>query len=118
MRQAFAHDAVVRLDAGDLRAIGAAVTAALCGACDHAPPCPLAPHYTSAADTGDEARIRVLFACEPSAESGVRDTIVAALRAGELDGPDGVRTRWTLGAASPSVVRDDETAHAARLIGS
>ena len=47
MRQAFAHDAVVVLDAGgDDRAPGGAITVELCGHWDHEPPCPLAAHHT------------------------------------------------------------------------
>jgi hypothetical protein len=41
MRQPFAHDAVLAMPAGgDLGAPGAAITVALCGHWEHAPPCP------------------------------------------------------------------------------
>ncbi|MGP4000607.1 hypothetical protein [Streptomyces sp. 8N706] len=97
MRRAFAHDAVVVLDpGGDVRAPGAAVTAALCGHCEHDPPCPKGPHHTGAERDGDVVSLRVLFATEPSAEAEVRGRTEAALSAGILDGPDGVTTRWRL----------------------
>src|SRR2546426_8114852 len=100
MRQAFAHDAVLlmRPDA-DIRAPGAAVTVALCGHWEHEPPCPLAPHHSSAERTGGEVRVRILFATEPERESLVRERITAALARGRLDGPDGVTTRWELRAS-------------------
>jgi len=125
MRRAFAHDAILDLAAdGDVRAPGAAVTVALCGGWEHPPPCPLAPHHTAAHRTGGaggsegELRVRVLFAAEPSAETGVRVRIEHALAQGELTGPDGVTTRWRLVEASPGAVRADEVDHAERLIGS
>jgi hypothetical protein len=66
--------------------------------------------------TGDEARLRILFASEPDDERTVRERIDAALTGGEMDGPDGDRTRWELRASGPGSVRTDETAHAERLI--
>ncbi|WP_433243048.1 hypothetical protein ACQPYK_39160 [Streptosporangium sp. CA-135522] len=117
MRQAFAHDAVVTMEAGgDPQAPGAAVTAALCGHWEHEPPCPLAPHHTAAERSGDEARLRVLFAAEPAAEAEVRGRIEAALSRAGLDGPDGVTTRWRFHGARPSPVRKDEAEHADRLV--
>ena len=77
MREAFAHDAVLEMSEGaDERAPGGAVTVALCGALDHEPPCPLAPHHTDAtADDDGAVRIRVLFAAEPDDEDRVRALI-------------------------------------------
>jgi hypothetical protein len=117
MRQAFAHDAVLELTEGaDERAPGGAVTEALCGALDHEPPCPVAPHHTSITGHGARRRVRVLFATED--ESVVRRTIDAALGSGEFVGPDGVLHRWVLRSSSPSAVGDTERGHAARLMES
>src|SRR5579859_3957045 len=97
MRQAYIHDAVVNMEAdGDMRAPGAAITVALCGHWDHKPPCPLAPHATDAQRSGDQVRLRVLFAAEPEAEAEVRRRIEAALSQAAQTGPDGVTTRWQL----------------------
>jgi hypothetical protein len=117
MRQAYAHDAVVVLDpGGDHRALGAAITVALCGHWEHPPPCPLAPHHTATHRRGDVVRLRVLFAAEPAAEAEVRARIEAALATDRLDGPDGVTTRWQLRSAGSGAVRASEAAHADRLI--
>jgi hypothetical protein len=117
VRQAFVHDAVVTMEAdGDVRAPGGAITVALCGHWDHEPPCPLAPHRTDAQTSGNQVRLRVLFAAEPAAEAEVRGRIDAALSRGSLTGPDGVTTRWQLRDAHPGLLRDDEAGHAERLI--
>ncbi|RAY10877.1 hypothetical protein DPM19_33495 [Actinomadura craniellae] len=116
MRQVFAHDAVVLMRADDdLRAPGAAVTVALCGHWKHEPPCPLAAHHTAAERSGDEVRLRILFAAEPADETEVRDRIEAALSRGRLDGPDGATTRWRFRGAAPGPVGEDEGRHAERL---
>jgi hypothetical protein len=114
-RQPYAHDAVVRMapDA-DIRAVGAAVTVALCGHWDHQPPCPLAAHHTRADRVDDEVRVRILFATEPDREAEVRDRIAAALAAGHLDGPDGP-VAWRLDHAGASPVAPEEAEHAARI---
>ncbi|TDB88007.1 hypothetical protein E1264_12840 [Actinomadura sp. KC216] len=117
MRQAFVHDAIVIMEAGgDIGAPGAAITAALCGHWGHEPPCPLAPHHTTAMCSGDEVRLRVLFAADPAAEADVRDRIETALSLTGLDGPDGVTTRWQLRSARADRVRNDEAEHARRLV--
>jgi hypothetical protein len=117
MREAFAHDAVLELTEGaDERAPGGAVTMALCGALDHEPPCPVAPHHTSLSGRGLKRRVRVLFATDD--EPVVRRTIHAALGTGEFVGPDGVVHRWVLHSSKPGTVSDDERAHAARLLES
>ena len=118
MRQAYAHDAVVLLDGGDPRALGAAVTVALCGRWEHPPPCPLAPHHTSSVRSGDDVRVRVLFVAEPAQERRVRSLIETALRSGELLAPDGSTTRWRFGSAVPGTLSDDDRAHAARMAAS
>jgi hypothetical protein len=117
MRQAFAHDAVLVLtDGADERAPGGAVTVALCGALDHEPPCPVAPHHTSLTGRGARRKVRVLFATDD--EPVIRRTIDAALGRGEFVGPDGVMNRWVLHSSSPGTVTDAERGHAARLIES
>ncbi|MFD7409752.1 hypothetical protein ACFV7R_45835 [Streptomyces sp. NPDC059866] len=117
MRQAFVHEAVVVMEAdGDVRAPGAAITVALCGHWEHEPPCPLAPHHTAAQRFGDELHLRVLFAAEPQAAADVRNRITAALLGAAFDGPDGVTTRWQFLSVRPGLVREDEAAHAARLV--
>ena len=117
MRQAFAHDAVLDLtDGADERGPGGAVTLALCGALDHEPPCPVAPHHTSLTGSGLRRQVRVLYATDD--EPVARRTIDAALASGEFVGPDGVVSRWVLHSSSAGTVTDAETGHAARLIES
>ncbi len=117
VRQAFVHDAVVTMEAGgDVRAPGAAITVALCGHWEHEAPCPLAPHSTDAQRSGDQVRLRVLFAAEPMAEAEVRRRIEAALSQASLTGPDGVTTRWQLRSEQPGLLRDDEAQHAEAFI--
>jgi hypothetical protein len=116
MRAAFAHQATLTMDQGqDTAALGAAVTAALCGHWEHRPPCPLAPHHTAARRTGDEVTVRILFAADPADVTEVRRRIDLALAAGLLDGPHGP-TAWRLRDTSPAPVTADETDHAGRLI--
>src|SRR5262245_3569595 len=119
-RAAYAHDAVVILDAGgDPRALGGAITVALCGHWDHEPPCPLATHHTDATRAGDDmVELRVLFAAEPEDEPRVRSLIGEALSSGRLTGPDGRVTRWIVKSSGASGVRPDEADHAARLVAS
>ncbi len=50
----------------ELSSPGAAITLSLCGSWDHDPPCPLAPHFTSASRVGDEVHLRTLFSAERS----------------------------------------------------
>ena len=118
-RSAYAHEAVITMQPeGDVRAPGAAITVALCGHWNHEPPCPIAPHHTQVARTGNEVRIRTLFAVEPGAEQLVRQRIDHALSRGELQGPDSVITRWQVVTTESSEVTVEERDHAARLIGS
>ena len=117
MRTAFAHDAAVDMDAdADLAGPGGAVTLALCGSFDHAPPCPIAPHHTRAERRDDGVAVRVLFAVEAPREAEVRARIDEALATGSCTGPDGTRTRWTFRGSAPSAVTEPERAHAGRLI--
>lgn len=116
MRHAFAHDAVLAMQPdADLRAPGAAITAALCGHWDHEPPCPLAAHHTRAERVGDQVHLRTLFATEPDAEHIVRQRIDHALSGGQLQGPDAVITRWQLRTSRRSEVTAEEASHAQRL---
>jgi hypothetical protein len=116
MRQPFAHQAELVMDSdGDLRSPGGAITVALCGHWDHQPPCPLAPHHTSAERVGDLVQIRVLFAAEPELAGEVRRRIDDALRGGSLRGPDDVVTRWAVVTSGGSEVWAEEHDHAERL---
>jgi hypothetical protein len=116
MRRPFAHDAVLTLPAdGDLGAPGAAITVALCGHWEHAPPCPLAPHHTAAERVDGEVRLRTLFAVQPAREGEVRDLIDDALGAGRLVGRDGREWRWSLRSSGPGIVAAQEAAQADRL---
>ena len=117
MRTTFVHEALLALDAAaDERAPGGAVTSELCGSWDHPGPCPVAPHHTSTARTDDgDLVVRVLFACDPAAEDEVRRRVVDALGHGELVGPDGVRTRWTVLQDAPGTLHPDEQERAASL---
>lgn len=118
MLTSFAHDATVAMDAAaDLGAPGAAITVALCGHWDHEPPCPLAPHHTHAARSGDHVVLRILFATEPDRVADVRARIEAALAAGRLRGPDGSTSRWRLVDSAAGALRADEEEHARRLRG-
>ncbi|MGW5671675.1 hypothetical protein [Micromonospora sp. NPDC003776] len=117
MRQGYAHQAVLGMtpDADD-RAPGAAVTVALCGDWEHAPPCPVAPHHTRAERVGGEVRLRILFATEPHRERSVRRDIDGALARGELTGPDGATTRWRLLDSRPAEPSAQEAEHLQRLL--
>jgi len=107
MRQPFAHDAVITLapDA-DIAAPGGAVTAELCGHWEHPPPCPLAPHHTAAQRRGAQVHLRILFATEPEREAEVRTRIGRALAA------------WEVRSSAVGAVRQEEQAHAGRLVTS
>lgn len=119
MRHACAHEAVLVMEPrADVRALGAAVTAALCGHWDHPPLCPLAPHHTHAHRIDDEVHLRILFAAQSDTEGTVRRRIELALSGGRLQGPGGITTRWWLRSSGPSAVTADETHHAERLIRS
>jgi hypothetical protein len=116
VRRAYVHEAVLVMGPGaDLRAPGAAVTAALCGHWDHEPPCPLAPHHSGAERVGGEVHVRVLFAVEPGIEHEVRQRIDMALSRGQLAALDGTTTRWHLCSSRHSDVSAKEAEHAERL---
>jgi len=112
----YVHEAVLDMTPeDDVRAPGAAVTVALCGAWDHEPPCPLAPHHTEAVRDGPGVRLRVLFAVEPSAEQEVRRRVEEALAQGRLTAPDGRTTSWQLRACGPARVLRTERRQGRRL---
>lgn len=93
----FEHVEVCRVVAlsGDVKAIGGAVTTALCGHWDHEGPCRW-PHQTAGAAVGDEVVATVRFDAPPDEEQQVRELIHGALAAGSLVGPDGTTTTWRL----------------------
>jgi len=114
MRQAFAKDAVLSIEAdGDLRAPGAAITVALCGHWEHEPPCPLAPHQSSAERVDDEVHLRTLFVVEPACEDEGRERIRAVCVARRL----GQESGWHLRNTGPAAVRPEEADHARLLAG-
>jgi hypothetical protein len=93
----YVYETTVHLgDGGDARAVGGAVTVALCGHWEHAGPCRW-PHHTAArpADDGRHA-VAVRYTCAADEEAEVRRKIAAALASGELVGPDGELTTWTV----------------------
>jgi hypothetical protein len=106
MRQAFVHEATIRVaDGGYNRALGGAVTVALCGHWEHDGPCRW-PHHSAVVEPAVDAaqpvaRLRVVFAAPPLEEPEVRRLIFAALEGGRLDGQDG-ETRWTLLSEAPA----------------
>lgn len=115
-RETSAHRAVLALQPGaDRRAPGGAITLALCGAYQHEPPCPLAPHHTAVEGPDEALVLRVVFAAAPDDEPDVRRRIGVALGSGEATGPTGAVSRWRLLEAAPDAVRDDERELAARL---
>jgi hypothetical protein len=111
--------ATLGMDPGfDERAPGGAVTVALCGALEHDPPCPLAPHHTTV-EVGDaEATIRVVFACDPAHEFEVRSRIDASLAAGTFRGPNGVTSTWRMLEAHAGHLDPSEEALADGLLDS
>jgi hypothetical protein len=113
-RTAFAHAALVELD-GDQRVPGGAITVALCGSWEHPPPCPVAPHATTAERAGSAVRLRVLFAADPQDERWVRRVIDEVLERGEGVDPDGARTTWRLVSSEPASIREDERERAERI---
>jgi hypothetical protein len=120
MREAYAHEARLELDAdGDERAPGAAVTVALCGHWDHDPPCPVPHRSEVVARDGEHVTVRVLFACPRRDVRGVRAAVAAALDAGELPvpAPDaGPPTRWRVLDQEPAALTQGELLVAARLV--
>lgn len=110
-KRPYAQESVLIVSSGsETDAPGAAITVALCGHWEHPPPCPLAPHYTSASADGDRLVVRTLFAAEPDDEGEVRTRIRSALAAGPA------APGWQFVSSEPVEVRDTEAEHAQRLI--
>jgi len=119
MKKGFVHEAELEMTRdADIRAPGAAITVALCGGWEHEPPCPLAPHHTSARRTGGDVQVTVLFAADSEREALVRARIEQALAVGSLIGPDHVTTRWHLRETRSRPPQRVEADHLARLIQS
>jgi hypothetical protein len=117
MREAFAHEAALSMaSAADPASVGAAVTVALCGHWEHEPPCPLAPHHTSAVRDGDAVVVRILFACEPEQEGHVRELVESALASGRAPAPG--EGTWQLRSCGRSDVLEAEREHVGRLVRS
>ena len=96
----FVHEAPVGLEDGaDPRALGGAITVALCGHWEHEPPCRW-PHHTDVSAAEDHHVVRTAFTVHPADEPIVRQKIVAALKTGRQAGPDGHVSRWTTFGAS------------------
>jgi hypothetical protein len=93
----YEYNATVRMtDGGDPRAIGGAVTVALCGHWEHDGPCRW-PHHTATVPIGSGSRaVTTRFACSASEEADVRAQIAAALATGSLQLPDGRATAWSV----------------------
>jgi hypothetical protein len=107
VRHAYVHEAELVLDEGlDPAAVGAAVTIALCGSCDHEPPC----HWPNNHDIDARpvpAVFRTLFVADPGDEPEVRERIERALV--EAD-------EWEVRSVGARPVRADEQELAARLL--
>lgn len=107
------HTAALALAPGaDPAAPGGAVTLALCGSCDHRPPCRI-PHHTAASGEGAELEVRVVFLDDGT--GAARATIAAALASGQQAGPDGEVSAWTLLREDAEEPTDDELQLARRL---
>jgi hypothetical protein len=114
-RKAFVHAATVELgDPADPAAIGAAITAELCGHWEHPIGCRW-PHNTSVhgVDRG-VANIRTVFVARPGDEAQVRSGIARAVRSGLLE-HDGLTHAWTVVREGPSTPLPDELELADRI---
>jgi hypothetical protein len=119
MRTAYAHEALLDYPAdADEGSAGAALTVALCGHWEHDPPCPLAPHHTSAVRVDGRLALRILFATEPHRQAEARRRIADALSAGTGPSLHGEPVVWRLISQGPRAVADDEADHAASLAAS
>ena len=97
----FTHRALVELVGdGDPRALGGAITTALCGHWEHDGACRW-PHRTEIAPAGNDHLVTTIFTVDPANEAVVRERIRAAIRSGELAGPDGRLSRWAVRGAPP-----------------
>lgn len=102
-RRPWVHEAVVEIaDAVDPRAIGAAVTVALCGHWEHEGPCRW-PHNNEVVD----GLFRTLFVCDAGEEPAVRERIRTAL---------GGTPQWRVVAQHARPVADAEQSLAQSLL--
>jgi hypothetical protein len=100
------HAAALELREGeDVRAPGAAVTIALCGAVDHEGPCHW-PHHNAIAEEDGRLRLRVIFVAPDEDVPEVRSQIEAALRAADA---------WTVAEVGPGELTGDEVELGVRL---
>jgi hypothetical protein len=115
VRQVFVHEAELELaPVADERAPGGAVTMLLCGHWEHEGRCRW-PHHTDVEHrSGSRITVRTVFASDPGEEPLIRERIVAALRAGRLNGPSGAST-WTVVSEAASTLRTHEQQLAERL---
>jgi hypothetical protein len=91
----YEHQLKVSLDdGGDPRAIGGAVTVALCGSWEHDGLCRF-PHLTTFDQSGAVLDVRVEFTAAEDDEPEVRSGIERAVASGQLDGPGGATT-WSV----------------------
>ena len=90
----FTYQATVELDEGDVRAIGAAVTVALCGHWEHDGPCRW-PHLTTTSTEGRIA-VHVSYDCADNERAQVESLIAGAISSGVLATPDCEISRWRL----------------------
>ena len=116
-RRVYVHEATLGADPGsELGAIGAAVTAELCGRWEHEPPCRW-PHNNAAVELeGGRVAFRTVFVAEPTDEGEVRSGIERGLRRGRLAAPEG-SARWQTLASGRREPTDDEARLGARLAG-
>ena len=107
VRQAYVHEAELVLAEGlDPAAVGAAVTIALCGSCDHEPPCRW-PNNHDIDARPVPAVFRTLFVADPRDEPEIRERIEQALvEANE----------WEVRSMRARAVASDEQELAARLL--
>lgn len=104
-REQYAHEAQLELHEGvDLHAVGAAVTVALCGSCDHEGPC----RWPNNHDFAPGGLYRTLFVAPPADEPEIRSRIEEALH-----GDD----RWTVTGSGSRPVAPEEQELATRLAG-
>lgn len=106
MRDAFVHEAELRLEPGvDPGAVGAAVTVELCGHWEHDGPCRW-PHNNAIEPNGDVANFRTVFIATAGEEPEVRGRIERSLRGS---------AEWLVVGTSSRDVSDDERPLADRL---
>jgi hypothetical protein len=79
----------------DEHAPGAAITMELCGHWEHDGDCRW-PHHTAYERSGNELSLTCAFEAPEHEVEEVRDRIELALDRGELAGPDGQVSRWSV----------------------